>query len=114
MLVSPARAVLYAVLDRSPVVRPSHLMAGLTLWEYADITARAIFTTQIGDPIADAIDAALRAGGHMTRNQIMDLFNRNVPSDRLAAALSLLEAQRRARRFTQETGGRPAECWEAI
>jgi hypothetical protein len=89
-------------------------MSGLLRYSRGHITARAIFTTQIGDPIADAIDAALRAGGHMTRNQIMDLFNRNVQSDRLAAALSLLEAQRRARRFTQETGGRPAECWEAI
>ena len=36
-------ATIYALLDKSAVVRPEHLMAALAMWEYAEQSAKYIF-----------------------------------------------------------------------
>jgi hypothetical protein len=108
--------VLYAALDRSPVVRLPHLKAALAVWQYAETSAHEIFGDRLGDPIADAIEAALKAKGPMPRTNIRDLFHRNVSSERITVALTFLASQGRARRRPPEpggNGGRPAETWEA-
>jgi hypothetical protein len=56
-------SVLYAVLDRSLVVRPEHLRAALAVWDYAEASARRIFGERIGLSSADVILAALRSRG---------------------------------------------------
>jgi hypothetical protein len=106
-------SVVYALLDRSAVIRREHLEAGLAFWGYAETSARLIFGDRLGDPIADTIEAALRARGPLTRTELRDLFHRNLSEARLEAALRLLVAAGRIRRGTRETGGRPAETWEA-
>src|SRR5262249_53723312 len=80
--------VLYAVLDWSLVVRLEHLMAALAVWDYANASAEMIFGTRVGNTIADTILEALRRGP-MTRNEIRDLFNRNVAAGKIEAALTL-------------------------
>jgi len=85
-------SVLYAVLDRSPVVRPVHLEAALAVWDYADASARRIFGGLLGLSVADTILAALRKRGPMTRDQIRELFGRNKSSAEIEAALRLLLA----------------------
>ena len=109
-------SVLYAVLDRSPVVRPVHLQAALAVWDYADASARRIFGGLIGLSIADTILAALRKRGPMSRDQIRELFQRNKASAEIEAALRLLLDRGQVKRSTRaaEGGkGRPAEVWEA-
>jgi hypothetical protein len=106
-------SALHAVLDCSPAIRPQHLGAALALWTYAEQSARLIFGTRLGDPIVDRIEAALRARGRLSRDQIRDIFSRHVPAERIAAALAFLESRGRARKRTEETGGRPVEIWEA-
>ncbi|HEX2243241.1 MAG TPA: DUF3987 domain-containing protein, partial [Gammaproteobacteria bacterium] len=54
-------ALLYALLDQSSVIQPTHLKAGLAVWEYAEASARYIFGSAVGDPVADDILRALRA-----------------------------------------------------
>jgi hypothetical protein len=49
----------------------------------------------------------------MTRTQISNLFGRNMSSERIAQALSLLHGARRVRHMTHKTGGRHAERWYA-
>jgi hypothetical protein len=90
-------SVLYAILDRSPVIRAPHLMAALAVWRYAADSARWVFGDAMGDEIADAIMAAIRIRGSMDRTDIGALFARHVARDRIERA----------------TGGRPREVWHA-
>jgi len=46
-------AVLYALLDRQPIVGIEHLRAALALWDYSERSAAHIFGAVIGDRIAD-------------------------------------------------------------
>ncbi len=53
-------ACLYAVLDRSPVVRKEHLDAALALWDYCERSVRCIFSRSTGNPDADRVLEHLR------------------------------------------------------
>ena len=108
-------AALYAVMDESHEIEPEHLLAALALWDHSEKSARYIFGDATGDQVADQIYNALRAAGKdgMTRTGISNLFRRNISSERIGQALSLLLATRRVRRKTQKTGGRQAERWYA-
>jgi hypothetical protein len=108
-------AALYAAMGESHEIEREHLLAALALWEYSENSARYIFGEATGDPVADQIFNALRAAGKdgMTRTEISNLFGRNMSSERIAQALSLLLAAGRVRRKTHKTGGRQAERWYA-
>jgi hypothetical protein len=103
-------ALLYALLDQSPVVRREHLEAALAVIDYAEASARHIFGDRLGDPVADAIVAAL-AGRELTRNAIRDHFGRHVSASRISAALDALSAAGKVAMEKRETGGRPVEVW---
>jgi hypothetical protein len=107
-------SVAYALLDAAPCIRREHLRAALALWAHAEASALLIFGDRLGDRVADTIERTLGARGALTRNEIRDLFQRHVEAERIEAALRLLESRGRARRTTRDTGGRPAEVWEAI
>ena len=108
-------AALYAVMGKSHEIEREHLLAALALWDYSEKSARYIFGEATGDPVADQIFNALRAAGKdgMTRTEISNLFGRNISSERIAQALSLLLGAMRVRRKTHKTGGRQAERWYA-
>lgn len=112
-------ALIYALLDKSPVIRQVHLKAALALWRYAEDSARFIFGEALGDPVADQILEALKEAGEagLTRTKIRDLFDRNQPAERITQALkSLLRAG--LANFTKEESekgkGRPVEKWFAV
>lgn len=106
-------AALYAVMDESHEIERQHLEAALALWEYAEESARYIFGDATGDPVADALLAALEAAGRsgMTRTQIRDHFGRNAKTERINHGLSLLLKAGRVRQVSEETRGRPTERW---
>lgn len=107
-------ACLYALLDVSAVVRVGHLAAALSLWGYADLSAKRIFGDALGDPTADDILRALRAKGSLTRRDINDLFQRNKTSAELSRALNVLDEHGLAHSEYEESGGRPVERWTAV
>jgi hypothetical protein len=109
-------AVIYAVLDCSPVVTKDHLLAGLAAWQYCEDSARYIFGERLGDPTADTILAALREHRDgLTRTQIyVELFGKHKPTEEIARALDSLLARHLVRVETVETRGRPAEVWVAV
>lgn len=107
-------SALYAVLDRSATIRLPHLLAALALWEYAEASARRIFGDRLGDHLAEAILEALRGHGPLTLTGLHATFRRHRSGAELAAALGRLESTGRARGATRDTGGRPAEVWEAV
>lgn len=106
-------ALIYALLDRSRIIRQEHLIAALLVWEYAFESARVVFGTALGDPGADELEEELRARPEgMTREEIRNLFHRNVRSEELSRRVRVLEKAGRARMVRdEETGGRPAERW---
>ncbi len=107
-------SLLYALLDRSPAIRPPHLLAALALWEYAAASARYLFGDALGDPEADEILRALRAApGGLTRTEINDLFGRNKNAAQITRALKLLAERGLACSQTAPADGkgRPTETW---
>ena len=107
-------ALLYALLDGQKTIQPEHLHAALALWDYASRSAAWALGHTTGDPLAEHIHAALaRSPGGLTRTQIRDLCQRNLPADRVEQALATLAAAGRAQRQRTLTGGRPAELWTA-
>jgi hypothetical protein len=108
-------SVIYALLDKSHVIRLDHLRAALALWEYCEASVRYIFGDAVGDPVADAILNALRANAEgLTKTDISGLFSRNQDKQRIDLALSTLTKQGLARLMREGTGGRPIERWVTV
>jgi hypothetical protein len=105
-------ALLYALMDCSPVIGAVHLIAGLALWDYCERCVYYLFGDSLGDPFADDVLRILRASPDgITRTDLMHHFGRNQSSDRIGRALGLLLQHRLARREEVKTDGRPAERW---
>ncbi len=105
-------ACIYALLDRSPVIRKEHLLAALALWEYAEASAEYIFGARMGDPVADRIvDALSSAPNGLTRTELSNLFGRHQRSANLDRALERLKKYRMADCGQDMTDGRPSEKW---
>lgn len=110
-------ACIYALLDGSYIIRYEHLESALALWRYCERSARYIFGDRMGDPVADALLAALRsAPGGLSRTQIReDVFAKNKSSAEIARTLGRLLEYGLARSEKVDTGGkRPTEMWYAI
>ena len=101
----------YALLDRSPEIRPPHQCAGLALWQYAEESVQIIFGDATGNPVADTIMRALRDIGQLDRTGISMLFGHHQPGNRIEAALGLLMKAGMAHPESIETGGRSKEVW---
>ncbi len=108
-------ALLYALLDRQPMIDLPHLQAALALWRYCEQSARYVFGSALGDRVADELLRVLRNAGApgMTRNELRDHFARNQSSERIGAALALLQGRGWAYHERQATAGRPREVWKA-
>src|SRR5205814_4726395 len=98
-------SAIYALLDKSRVIRPEHLNAALALWDYCERSARWIFGTGTGDRSADKILRALRhAENGMTKTEIsVEVFNRHASSTEIDEALRLLHGLKMVRFQTEST-----------
>jgi hypothetical protein len=103
-------ACIYALLDKSHLVRPEHLGAALAFWRRCEQSVRFIFGGSEGDPVADTILEALEKGP-MTQTEISDLFNRNLSANVLKEALQRLSAAGKVVATQQKTGKRPVTVW---
>jgi hypothetical protein len=107
-------ALTYALLDRARAIESDHLQAALALQDYAARTAAWALEPDTDDPIAEQIHVALlRSPDGLTRTQLRDLLNRNIPARRLDQALANLAVAGKADRQRILTAGRPAELWTA-
>jgi hypothetical protein len=106
-------STLYAVLDCAPAIRPPHLRAALSLWAYAERSARHIFGRRLGVPLADIILEALRARGPLTATAISALFARHRAAEEIHQALELLHELELIAPRRVPTGGRAATVWQA-
>jgi hypothetical protein len=107
-------SLVYALADRSDVIRAPHLLAALEVWRYCRDSAMHVFGDRLGDALAEDVYHELqRAPGGLTRSELSDCFSRNVPAARLLGALAELKAAGRAqsRLDPAKDRGRPAERW---
>ncbi len=106
-------ALLYALLDKSQIIRRVHLEAALAVWQYSVESVRLLFPDKTGDSVADRLHE-LMENGPMTKT---DMYKHIAePADVLDAALAGLEAAGRVRKSprTQKGRGRPSEVFERV
>jgi hypothetical protein len=108
-------ACLYALLDRSLVVRRSHLESALELWKFCERSARFIFGESLGDPVADEVLRLLREAGEggLTRTEVSNHFSGHKTSA-IAHALRTLAGSGLVKSVKEKTGGRPVERFFAL
>jgi hypothetical protein len=111
-------ALVYALLECSPVIQEAHLLAGLALWEYCERSVRFVFGDSLGDPVAEELLRVLRGAfpSGLTRTDISNYFQRHVSGNQIGRALGLLLQVKPplVRREVEDTGGRPSERWFAL
>jgi hypothetical protein len=108
-------SLLYALTERSPVIRDRHLAAAVAVWEFTERSVAYLFGDSTGDGYADDALSLIRScPAGIKRGDILNFFGRHVSSERLTQALRTLVRLGRARCETVETGGRPAEWWYAV
>jgi|GEM_PF-1353392 hypothetical protein len=86
-------ATLYAVMDKSTVIKPEHLEAAIAVVEYSEATVKSIFTENTtGDDSADRILKALKEKPEgLTQSEIFtEVFKKNKPSKEIQRAINLL------------------------
>lgn len=64
-------AMLYAMLDRTPVIDVQHLRAAMALWDYAERSALYVFGDSTGDKKADAMLAELELSDEPTEWNVL-------------------------------------------
>jgi len=107
-------ALIYALLDCSPLIRLAHLQAGLAVWHYCAESTCYIFGDSLGNPLADDLLRLLRqTPDGMTRTEINNHFSRNRTAHEIDNAFRLLAEHGLVRCDMVATGGRPAERWFA-
>lgn len=108
-------SLLYALLDRSPAIELRHLQAAFAFWKRCADSARFIFGSASGDPVAEQILNALLAvrPSALTRTKISNCLGRKQPSTRIDDALALLEQRGLAECRVASTGGANANLWVA-
>lgn len=107
-------ALTYALLDEVDVIRRADLESALAVWRYAEASARFIFGDALGDPVADAILAALHnTPAGMARTEISRLFSNHRDGAQIGRALRTLAEHGLASVRQVVTAGRPAERWFA-
>jgi hypothetical protein len=86
-------ATLYAVMDKSTVIRLEHLRAALAVVEYSEATVKSIFTENgTGDDTVDRILNALKVKpSGLTQSQVFtEVFQKNKPAKEIERALQLM------------------------
>jgi BT4734-like, N-terminal domain len=106
--------IIYALLDRSPVIRVEHVQAALAAWHYCEHSARWTFESGTGNRHADKILAELKVRGDkgMTRWAITrDVFKGNITKAELDNAFRQLHHLKLANVKPEPTATKPAERW---
>lgn len=104
-------ASVYALLDKSNIVKRPHLMAALAVWERCEASAEYIFGDKIGDPIEETILENLQ-GGPLTQTDISNLFSRKKSAEAIGRVLHDLQAQGKILQIQEQTAGRTRTVWE--
>jgi Protein of unknown function (DUF3987) len=105
-------AMLFALLDSSPLIRHEHLSAATEVWGYCEASVRFIFGDSLGDETADAILRKLATAAEgMTQTELSNGFGRHKAAAELQRALGALQERRLVVSTRKQTGGGPATVY---
>ena len=108
-------ACIYALLDRSSIIKTAHLLAAQAVWDYAEASTRYIFGGKQGDTITDTILTKLKEKfpDELTQTDISRVFHGHQNASKIERALQTLERDGLVTQQTEETRGRPVTWWSA-
>lgn len=106
-------AMIYALADRSNVIRAEHYRAALAITDYCIASAQMLFARESPtvSPLASRLLAIIKAKPGTSRTDIYDATQRNITRGAIIKALAELRDAGLAHCRTEATGGRNAECW---
>ncbi len=104
-------SLIYALLDRSVLVKATHLQAALAVWRYCEDSARYIFGESTSDPVADHVLRLVKSQPGISRTELHKSFSGHLDAKLLVAAIGSLRNLGLIRRELRPTSGRPKECW---
>lgn len=105
-------SLLYAILDKSKVIRKRHIESALAIWQRSEQSVEFIFGDSSGDEIQDRILEALKRGP-MTQTEVyVNVFNRKIPAIRIRDTLQKLSAKGLIIGKSIPTKGRSKTVWE--
>jgi hypothetical protein len=112
-------AVIFAVLDRQMTISRTHLDAASMVWRYCEDSLMYLFAGLSGNPIRDAVMAALdcqRPNGMTTREILREVFFTRVSIDKVLPVLRELMAMKRVRHEQRRVlkGGTLSDVWFAM
>jgi hypothetical protein len=110
-------SMIYALADKSSVIRVEHLRAALAVWDYCRESARMLFVEASAepDPLWLRLLNAISKEPGISRKGLHEVFHNRLKAEALDDALAHLEASGMAYKVMVKAkgGGRPAECWFA-
>lgn len=108
-------ACIYALLDKSDLIKPIHLKSALALWDYAEYSAKYIFKDMTGVGTADDIMRVLSGSPiGMSRTEISEFFGKHKSSAELSNAIDILIGLGCVKKETISTEGRSKEILTLI
>jgi hypothetical protein len=112
-------AAIYAVLEKSDVVKLHHLRAALAVWRYCFTSAQFLFS----DRAVPSVELRLSRKIHellldhpegMTRTEISAALSNHYGKESIDDVLEKLRDQGSVKSTMKRTKGRPAQCWFAV
>jgi hypothetical protein len=109
-------AMIYALLDRSPLIGGEHVRAALELVNASGRAAAHIFGSELGNPMAAKILDAIRDTPHgLGQTDInVKVFKKHKPASEIRQALSFLLQHGLIREAKTTTNGRPRRTYHAL
>jgi hypothetical protein len=105
-------SMIYALLDRTTVIDVQHLEAAIAVWNYAEASARLIFSqAEEMDPLETVLLEKITASPGINRKSLHKALGGHVKAEAMVKALGSLAGQDKVRSQMVPTGGRRSECW---
>lgn len=85
-------SLIYAILDRSPLIEVPHLEAAKAIWDYCEKSVELLFGNATGDTLADRILELIKENSikGMSRTEISNSLNRNKTKQQIDQAIEVL------------------------
>lgn len=106
-------SLIYALLDRSPVRTPEHLMAALEVWGYSERCVEALFGDAVGGNTEDVVLRHFRRipSHEMDAADVYKLFSGRIAAYEVHETMEGLERARLVTYRREPTKGAPRHVW---
>jgi len=94
-------SMIYALMDRSALIKLEHLQAALALWDYCEKSVELIFADRTGDRNVDMVARLLKVFGKISRTQIYLLLGKNAHKQEIDRIIKVLCTSGRAESRTE-------------